>query len=63
MPNTLRPSMNESLFRPLDVTSRDAERFRTNTGLPPAGFRVSHVGVSRGAIGMFTSLRADPSWT
>lgn len=63
MPTTLRLSMSESLSWPLDVNSRDAERLRTNLGLPLAGFRVFHAGVSRDAIGMFTSLRADPSWT
>ena len=56
-----------SLFSPLaaklDVTPPKADAPLTRAGLPLAGFRLCRVYDSRYAIGMFTTHRADPSWT
>ncbi len=56
-----------SLFSPLaaklDAAPSKADAPLTEASLPPAGFRVCRVCDSRCAIGMFTTHRADPSWT
>ncbi len=47
----------------LDAVTPKADALLTNASLPSAGFRVCRVGDLRCAIGMFTTHRAEPSWT
>ncbi|SEM83205.1 hypothetical protein SAMN04487952_107123 [Halomonas caseinilytica] len=47
----------------LDAAPSKADAPLTNASLPLAGFRVCRESTSRRAIGMFTTHRADPSWT
>lgn len=51
------------LVAPLHADASDAASLHALSSLPSAGFRVSRVGDLRCAIGMFTTHRADPSWT
>ncbi len=47
----------------LHADASDAASLHAIPSLPPAGFRVSRVGDLHCAIGMFTTHRAEPSWT